>query len=192
LRASHGVVGRLVEKWQTSVIFTKQSGTPTSFSNSAGNTFNTVGTTDISLGPPPSGSVQKVGNNVVYFTGLTQVQDPSVKNMPANLQSLSSLYAIQGANGQILLQNPVPGSLGPLSPTSYRGLGTFTFNLQLSKAVTLSESHNITLRLRADALDLLNKPIWGTPNLNIDSTSFGQITSASGSRTIVLGARVEF
>jgi hypothetical protein len=192
LRSSHGILGHLVEKWQTSVIFNKQSGTPTTFGNSAGGTFNTVNTTDIQSGPAPSGSVQKVGNNVLYFSGLTQVPDPTIQNLPANLRSLSTLYAIQGANGQTLLQNPVPGSLGPLSPTSYRGLGTFTFNVQLSKAVLLNKEHNITLRVRADALNILNKPIWGTPNLNIDSTSFGQITSASGTRNIVLGARVEF
>ena len=130
---------------------------------------------------------------MLYFpAGYTQVPDPSVQNLPSNLQSLSTLYAIQGANGQILLQNPVPGSLGPLSASSYRGLGTFTLNAQLSKAVTLNKEHNITLRVRADAINLLNRPIWGTPNLNIDSTSFGQITSASGNRTVVLGARVEF
>jgi hypothetical protein len=39
---------------------------------------------------------------------------------------------------------------------------------------------------------LLNKPIWGTPNLNIDSTSFGQITSASGNRNVNLTLRVTF
>jgi hypothetical protein len=192
LGSSHGIVNRLVEKWQTAVIFNKQSGTPTTFGTSAGGTFNNVNTTDIALGPLPSGSVQKVGNNVVYFSGLTQVQDPSVRLLPSNLQSLSTLYAIQGANGQTILENPVPGQLGPLSPTSYRGLGSFTFNVQLSKAVTLSQEHNVTLRLRADALNILNRPIWGTPNLNIDSTSFGQITSATGNRNIVLGARVEF
>lgn len=192
LRSSRGIIGRFVEKWQTAVIFNKQSGTPTTFGNSAGGTFNNVNTNDLQLGALPAGSVQKVGNNVVYFSGLTQVPDPSAKLLPSNLQSLSTLYAIQGANGQTLLQNPVPGSLGPLSPTSYRGLGTFTLNLQLSKAVTLSQEHNITLRVRADALNLLNRPIWGTPNLNIDSTSFGQITSATGTRNVVLGARVEF
>src|SRR5580700_5999934 len=192
LGQSHGVLSHVVERWQTAVIFNKQSGAPTTFGNSAGDTFNGQTTTDIQLGPIPSGSVQKVGNNVVYFTGLTQVTDPSVKNLPSNLQNLSTLYAIQGANGQTILANPVPGSLGPLSPSSYRGLGTFTFNVQLSKAVLLSKEHNITLRVRADALNILNKPIWGTPNLNIDSTSFGQITSATGNRNIVLGARVEF
>jgi hypothetical protein len=117
-----------------------------------------------------------------------------VKNLPSNLQNLSTLYAIQGSNGQTILANPTAGSLGPLSPSSYRGLGSFTLNMQLSKAVTLNKEHNVTLRVRADALNLLNKPIWAfsAATLNIDSTSFGQITTASGNRNIVLGARVEF
>ena len=134
LGGSHGMVGRVVEKWQTAVIFNKQSGTPATFGNSAGGTFNSQSATDIQLGSLPAGQVEKVGNNVVYFSGLTQVPDPSIKLLPANLQSQSILYAIQGSNGQILLQNPVPGSLGTLSQTSYRGLGTFTLNAQLSKA----------------------------------------------------------
>jgi hypothetical protein len=192
LGANHGIVAHLVEKWQTAVIFNKQSGTPTTFGNSAGGTFNNQSATDIQLGALPAGQVEKVGNNVVYFTGLTQVPDPSIKLLPANLQGQSTLYAIQGANGQLILQNPVPGQLGILSQSSYRGLGTFALNLQLSKAVTLNQEHNITLRVRADALNLLNKPIWATPNLNIDSTSFGQITSATGNRSVVLGVRVEF
>ena len=65
---------------------------------------------------------------------------------------------------QPLLSNPVPGLLGSMNPASYRGLGTFTLNMQASKAVTLNAEHNVTLRLRADAINLLNRPIWGTPN----------------------------
>jgi hypothetical protein len=192
LGARHGIIARVVEKWQTAVIFNKQSGTPTTFTNSGGDTFNFTAATDLQVGPLPSGNVQKVGNNVVYFSGLTQVPDPFIKSIPSNLQSLSTLYAIQGANGQLLLQNPVPGYLGSLSQAAYRGLGSFTLNTQLSKAVTLNTEHNVTLRVRADAINLLNRPIWGTPNLNIDSTSFGQITTATGNRSVVIGARVEF
>ena len=46
-----------------------------------------------------------------------------------------------------------------MSQTSYRG-PAFTLNMQASKAVTISTEHNITLRLRADTGNLLNKPIW--------------------------------
>jgi len=38
----------------------------------------------------------------------------------------------------------------------------------------------------------LNKPQWGLPNTNINSTTFGRITTATGSRTILMNARVDF
>ena len=192
LNGSHGVVARAVEQWTTSVIYYKTSGTPTGFSTSDGGTFNTGTPTPLALGSLPTGSVYKSGNNVLYFTGLTQVPDPTIKLLPSNLQSLSALYAIQNASGQVVLQNPAPGQLGTLSPTNFRGLGSFTLNLQISKPVVLNREHNIVMTFRGDAINLLNKPIWGTPNLNIDSTSFGQITSASGNRNVVLGVRLEF
>jgi len=34
--------------------------------------------------------------------------------------------------------------------------------------------------------------LFASPNLNIDSISFGRITTASGARTLVLNARVNF
>jgi hypothetical protein len=193
LSSSHGVVARIVERWQTAVIFNKFSGSPTTFSDSAGGTFNNTTTaTAVLNGPIPSGSVHIVGNNVEYFNNLTQVGDPSAKSLPSTLQSQSALFAVQNAAGQIVLQNPALGTLGGLSPTAYRGLGTFTFNAQASKSILLSKEHNFTLKLRADAINLLNHEIWGTPSLNIDSTSFGLITSASGSRTVNVSVRLEF
>jgi hypothetical protein len=48
------------------------------------------------------------------------------------------------------------------------------------------------MTFRADALNVLNKPIWNTPNLNINNTSFGQITGAGGNRNVVVGARIDF
>ena len=147
LGSTHGIIGHAVERWTTSVIFYKTSGTPNGFSDPAvtggtvgsGGTFNNATPTPMQLGPLPSGSVYKSGNNVLYFTGLTQVQDPTAKNLPSNLQSLNSLFAIQGSSGNILIQNPPPGSLGSLSPTNFRGLGSFTLNLQISKPVVLNQ-----------------------------------------------------
>jgi hypothetical protein len=146
----------------------------------------------VALSSLPTGSVYKSGNNVLYFTGLTQVPDPTIKSLPSNLQSLSTLYAIQNASGQIVLQNPAAGSLGTLSPTNFRALGSFTLNLQVSKPIVLNREHNVIMTFRGDAINLLNKPIWGTPNLNIDNTAFGQITTATGNRSVNLTLRVAF
>jgi len=181
-----------VEKWTTSVIFSKISGSPSAFSNSDGDTFNFAGSTSVALGPLPTGSPYISGNNVMYFTGLKQVPDPSIANMPANLQSQSTLLAVANSSGNVLLQNPIPGQLGPLSPTNFRGLGTYTLNLELSKPITINRERNIQMIFRADAINLLNSPIWSTPTVNIDSTSFGLITSASGNRSVNLTVRVNF
>jgi hypothetical protein len=184
-------VARIVEKWQTAIIFNKFSGSPTTFSDSAGETFNnTASATPILTGGIPSGSVHFVGNNVEYFNNLTQTL--SNPNLPSSLQAQNALFTVQNASGQTILQNPALGTLGGLGPTAYRGLGTVTFNAQASKSIVLNVERNLTLKLRADAINLLNHPFFSTPSLNIDSTSFGLITSASGTRSVNLSVRLEF
>jgi hypothetical protein len=186
------VLAHVVEKWTTSAIFSKTSGSPGAFGNSDGGTFNNSTPTSVALGPLPTGSPYISGNNIMYFHGLTQVKDPSIALMPSSLQSQSSLYAIAGPSGNILLENPVAGQLGPLSPTNFRGLGSYSFNVQVSKPVVLNRERNIQAIFRADFINILNKPIWSTPTTNIDSTSFGLITSASGNRSVNVTLRVTF
>jgi hypothetical protein len=68
---------------------------------------------------------------------------------------------------------------------------------EASKIFHITEG--ISLTLRADAINLLNKPQWGSqastsPNIdtNINSASFGRITSATENRTITFNARIDF
>ena len=192
LSSTHGVLARLVEQWQMSMIFTKSSGSPTNF-GVTGNTFNGLTGTPVINGPIPTGSVHLVGNNVAYFpSSLTQVPDPSIANLPnGSLQSQSTLFALQGPNG-IVVQNPIPGTIGGTDPTMIRGLGSFEWDAAVYKTVLVNQEHNVRLTVRGDALNLLNHPIWNSPSFNINSTSFGLITGAGGTRNFVLGARVDF
>jgi hypothetical protein len=48
------------------------------------------------------------------------------------------------------------------------------------------------VELRADAINLTNSPQFGTPNGDINSLSFGRITSAEGERLVVVGLRLYF
>jgi hypothetical protein len=43
-----------------------------------------------------------------------------------------------------------------------------------------------------DALNVLNHPNFGNPNLNINNATFGRITSATGSRSFVANLRLNF
>jgi hypothetical protein len=109
---------------------------------------------------------------------------------PNNLASFLTNRNVVDGSGQVLLTNPQPGSVGTLGTRWLEGPGQMGFDVSLAKRVRISE--RTTFTLRADAIDALNTPQWGNPNVNINSADFGRITSASGSRTMTLSARVDF
>jgi hypothetical protein len=107
---------------------------------------------------------------------------------------------VVNSSGQAILTNPDPGTTGntAFNLPGLRGPSLLGFHASMSKLFHVTESKTVTLR--ADALNILNTPQWGySPTsgaigitTNIDSTSFGRITSASGNRTITFYARFDF
>jgi hypothetical protein len=109
-------VSRLVERWQLGAILNLTSGAPltitapvSTFTQQTGGTPNIVGAFPKSLG-----QVTKIASGVVYFDGLGQVVDPGRGDVTA-LQSTQGAFsnrAITDAQGNLLLVNPEPGTLG--------------------------------------------------------------------------------
>jgi hypothetical protein len=94
--------------------------------------------------------------------------------------------------GHIILQNPEPGTAGNLGlalPT-LEGPARLGLDMAIQKRTRLREGTMFTIR--ADAVNVLNRPIWNNPNTDINSASFGRITSATGTRTITVNARIDF
>jgi len=195
LKSAPGWVTRIVERWQLGGIFSFSSGAPLTITG-ATSTLNqfTAGTPMIVGNFPKSiGSVtEQPGGVVNYFAGLTQIQDPAVSGVTTSqtLQSSFSNFAIADANGKPLLINPVPGALGNLGLRWIEGPKTVNLDMNLVKRVKITEGKEFEMRM--DAINILNHPLFASPTLNIDSTSFGRITTAAGARTFVLNARVNF
>jgi hypothetical protein len=207
-RNANGFLDRIIGGWELGAIGFAQSGQPLTFiaQNTINNTtgysgiaglipYNAfVGFTPVQVGALPTAGVSKTGNGVLYFSGLTQIPDPSIANINgAALQRLSTLFAIASSNGAPLLVNPQPGILGSLAQGSLRGPGSKGVNVNLIKHIRINE--RFTFQLGATAQNLTNTPIFGTPNTNINSTAFGRITTTAGtypSRLIVLQARLNF
>ena len=188
-------MSRLVERWQFGAIFSLSSGAPltitapvsTIIQNTANNTPDIVGDFPKSLG-----EVVKVSNGVIYFDGLQQLTDPAVANV-TSLQGLNaqlSNRAIADANGKFLLVNPAPGQLGNLGLKWVEGPGNIGLDMNLAKKVRITETKEFEFRI--DATNILNHPNFGDPVLNINSTDFGRIRTASGNRSFVMNARVNF
>jgi len=69
----------------------------------------------------------------------------------------------------------------------YRGPNLVNEDATLMKNFYIKESKYVQLRL--EAYSVTNSPQWGTPNTSFGSTSFGQITSAGGARTVQVAAK---
>ena len=124
--------------------------------------------------------------------GLQQVTDPD-RNTVTSLQGTQSSFsnrAIANSQGSLLLVNPLPGQIGTLGNRWIEGPGTIDLDLNLVKRVRIDEAKEFEFRL--DAVNVLNRANFGNPTLDINSTSFGRITSASGNRSFVINARVNF
>lgn len=190
---SSGILARAVERWQLSWIFNLSSGAPlsiTSQNTSIGGGFPDI----VGSFAKDAGSAVKLANRAAYFDAgrYSLVPDPSCAAVTA-LQSLNqqcTLTAVADADGRLLLVNSQPGRVGTLGQNWLEGPGSFRLDVAARKNISLSDSK--TFQLRVDATNLLNHPILGNPNLNINSTNFGQITTASGSRTFAASARLTF
>lgn len=198
-RNVNGFIDRLIGGWQLGTIFNKYSGQPLTIN--AANTVNTFGSyTPNQLGTLPDGNVHRVGNGVVYFTGVTQIPDPSINNLVAGLRPFSGLRAI-AVNGTPILVNAAPGQMGALGQGIITGPGTFRFDVNLVKRVKVTE--RVIMQLGATAQNITNTEQFGNPNTNINDLNFGRITgsaaysnagvgSSSPARIVVIQARITF
>ena len=194
LRNSHGLLARMVEQFQLSWILNMTSGSPNNIG--ARNTYVGYGRADVVGDFPHQGNARMTATLPVYFApGRYQnVTDQQCANVTPlqGLQTACSLRAITDSQGHILLQNATPGRLGNLGAGWVEGPGQFRFDMSASKTMRISETKSVQFRI--DARNLLNKPILGNPNLDINSASFGQIaaTGVTGNRNFQALLRFSF
>ena len=89
-----------------------------------------------------------------------------------------------------MLQNAKPNQLGGLGLRPIYGPGAWTLDANLLKKIQIAETKNLALRI--DAQNLFNHPTLGNPTLDINSGTFGQITTKNGFRTLAGQVRLEF
>ena len=91
------------------------------------------------------------------------------------------------STGQILLQNPKPGTRGSLGLANLELPGSWSFDASMSKSVYLSEAKS--LQFRFDSTNVFNHPVPSTPILNINgNTPFGSIQDKGAQRRFFKGS----
>jgi len=107
-------------------------------------------------------------------------------NLPSGQQNLDHWFDTS------VYTNPAQYSFGNASRTEpdLRNPGSITFDSVLSRWQPIKE--RMRLQFRAEMYDLPNHPNLGAPSTGITSSTFGQITSKSNSRSITMALRLEF
>lgn len=184
-----GIVGNLIGGWQIGTIFSASTGAPLNIT--ARNTINRSGTPDIVGDLPREGKVSWGDPFGTYFNQeFRRFADPACAGVAANLAQFCTNTAIVDANGSIVLQNAAPGQLGTLGLNPLYGPGRWDVDANLQKRIRISESRSVSLRI--DTNNVFNHPTPGNPNLDINSGTFGEISTKSGSRALAAQVRFEF
>jgi hypothetical protein len=93
-------------------------------------------------------------------------------------------------SGQIFT-NPGAGTIGVLQKRMFDGPWTFTTDMQLKKTISITESKKLELAI--DGFNALNHPTFWSGDQNINSTTFGVMSSVFYSpRVMQFGAHYRF
>lgn len=206
---SSGILARFLEGWQASWIANFSSGEPLNVT--AQTTLFGTGVPD-AVGPFPFDLIGVYwepnayqGN---YFGDYFQkVNDPqkSWVTTKDNLNNYCTLTAVADPDGNIVLQNPLPGTRGNFGFNRLTGPGTWNVDMAIGKSVRIDESKSI--QVRVDATNIFNHPqpagsvgtastrisFANPPDLGINTSNpFGYFGTKVGQRTFQARIRFSF
>jgi hypothetical protein len=194
LSPSNGFLSQLVSRWNTTSIFTWQTGAPFSiFSNrgtlnratrsSGKNTaVSALSHSDLASAIGISFSGNKVLVINPSFIG------PDGRGVPQSQdQSLATCVPLTSGG----FCNPGPNQVGTLQRNAFSGPPFFGWDFGLLKQFPISERKYV--EYRAEFFNFLNHPVFFVGDQNINSTTFGTSTSTlSSARVIQMALRIVF
>jgi hypothetical protein len=127
-------------------------------------------------------SLLNTGGGGAFATRANQTCDP---NLPSGQQTVLNFFNTSCFT--------VPsGEFGDAARNTIIGPGMFTWNAQLAKTIPFGRDRNRRIDVRLEITNLTNTPHFTGLSTVVGSSTFGQITSAGGNRTMDIMTRVNF
>ncbi len=180
--SSSGLLDRVVGGWTIGGRETFATGSPVLVNGGRATVNNNLATT--------------VGGGVVFGGGFTpeQLQKALGKvtgtvSSTALISNVSSLVQSTGAvKPELYAPASTPGQYAAF--VYLRTNNSYQLDMSLNKDVRINERWRLTLR--AVALNFLNHPFFALGNTSPTATTFGQVTTATGNRTVQLRGSIEW
>ncbi|MBI2686080.1 MAG: TonB-dependent receptor [Acidobacteria bacterium] len=163
---AHPVLKGALGAWQTNGTMILQSGLP----------FNVTTGTD-TANTAASGSYRP---NLVHAASADCGRGHLVGCIDATAFTVADLYPI----------NPTNFAYGNAGRNILRGPGSQVVNLSVFKNFPIKECFKFSLRF--EMFSILNRANFSNPSATINTGAFGNITGASGGRTIQIGSKLQF
>ena len=194
-----GVMDKIFGGWELSGLVQWSSGSPISFTDTRG----TLNRTARSARQTPFSSL--TNDQIRSLAGVFEQNgriywiDPSVigPDGRASVGYINPLLVQAGLSPNTAFEgqaffNVGPGQTGNVARTLLNGPRNFNVNMALLKNIRFTES--MRLQLRAEAFNVFNTVNFfnNTQFASVNSTTFGQITSAGDPRIFQFAARFEF
>jgi hypothetical protein len=169
------VVNSIIGGWKLQYIGNYSSGTPLAFGANSPDSSTNLSTNRALLTNPSGVGLGVPFNSANFNAALIGVSNPS--NVYLNTQ---------------YIKQPAAYTFGTAAPeiAQIRGFWGRTENIALQKNWSLREG--VRFQFRAEAYNAFNRHTFGGISTNPTSATFGDVTSASGNRTMQLGARIDF
>jgi hypothetical protein len=195
-----GVVNAIVGDWQLGSIVTWQSGSPLSIYSGRG-TFNRAGRSNCGTDTPMACNtaftsmsaselkslmgIHKTADGRIYWIDPKVIDPVTGRAVGADNSANSAGFA-----GQVLF-NPTAGQVGNLEVLTFDGPPQFRVDLALSKRFSIADRYR--LEFKGEAFNLFNTPSFFRGDMDINSTTFGRLTSVNvASRVVQFSARFDF
>ena len=166
------VLDIIASGWSTSSIFQWQSGLPFSILSDLA-TVNRAGLRSSRNTAFSTLSHQQISSHLGVFKnadGTVDIIDPSFINADGTGAAQPGLTCVPSNAGGFC--NPQPGQLGNLPLDAFNGPTYFDWDVSASKAFRVTE--RLKLTFRADAYNVLNHPVFGALDQDINNNTFGQ------------------
>jgi hypothetical protein len=190
LNPGNSVLNHIIGGWNTTSVFTWQTGSPFSILSNRG-TLNRAARSSGKNGAVTTLDHSQISNLLgVFFVGSKvlginpQFIGTDGRGVPAD--ALTCTPIVTGG-----FCNPGPGTVGVLQRNAFNAPPFFNWDFSVFKQFKITE--NKKLEYRAEMFNAINHPIFFIGDQDINSTSFGRITSTiSGARVIQMALRFMF
>jgi hypothetical protein len=121
------------------------------------------------------------GTPLTFTASGAQLNAPGTIQLAKQVASLKKLYGIGTTRhwfDPTSFVTPAGATEGNIGQNIYSGPGLFTLDSSIFRQFPIRES--LVLKLRMDAFNVLNHPVFNNPSTSLTSASFGEVTSTAG------------